>query len=934
MVRSTRASRCGSGGGDRRGGRARVAGVAVVALVALVSTATVSSVAAAQETAGQDEVRIVARLLANEKVEFGLQQRQADDSWGDRRLPRVRFFPADASVGRWLSSSPITVRIAAADAAARDAEVRIVARLLANGKIEFGLQPRQADDSWGDRQLPRVRFFPTGARVGRWLSSSPLTVTGARPAPETAAAAQPAGPLVLPLGVLPPAPGSCGGGSYDVPVPITDVVRGSASPAWRPDCAEIAYQQHVDLLAMRPDGEHLRDLWLYWTEDYTAQGAGGQPSWSPDGTRIAFAAENIGSDDPYWARHIWVMDADGSNATQLTRGREWDNTPSWSPNGSRIAFSRHSDDDTYVVIIDADGSNETPLTAGSTRELYPSWSPDGADIAFVAEGGQLVLMAPDGSNQRVIVTSNAFEEITLLDRMSWSPDSSQIAYTRHHDGCSSIVVMNADGTEPRRLTFLPGDSRHPAWSPDGELILFTNTPYQGYSRLFIVSAHAGSQERLDEPCAENSRYEPNQDLVVDEYWQVGIPEGLPPTSARDCRPPRQPGYASAGFPRPTRAPSVGTLRVAVLFVDFPDAAAPYSTRIEAGEEDNSSQGGSSYGNLASIGNYLEAASYGKLDIELIPLHRWLRARHSLIDFLFDPSLEFLEGAVTEAISVEAIELAAEEMDFSEIDVVMTVMPSAYFRGGRAAGVVQLDDKLLPTFQIGVLPWGTPNDTALGWGLHAPHELAHVLGLNDLYPSQQGGYQGEFARPYPPDGMGWVRVEAGLMGLQGNYLAPLSFTQGTNHQSPSEMLAWSRWQLGWLEPEQVRCITDLPATVTLTPIHQPGSGVAMAAIPVGDTELIVIESRRGLGWGGNQLTNYDTNSRNSGNVSGGVFVYTVDSSLTELPIRFATDDGGGVLAQSPALPPGTSITVKGHTITVIDDTDNSHTIQISQTAPGS
>ena len=176
MVRSTRALRCGNGGGDRRVCRARVVGVAVVALVALVSTATVSSVAAAQETAGQDEVRIVARLLANEKVEFGLQQRQADDSWGDRRLPRVRFFPADASVGRWLSSSPITVRIAAADAAARDVEVRIVARLLANGKIEFGLQQRQADDSWGDRQLPRVRFFPTGARVGRWLSSSPLTV--------------------------------------------------------------------------------------------------------------------------------------------------------------------------------------------------------------------------------------------------------------------------------------------------------------------------------------------------------------------------------------------------------------------------------------------------------------------------------------------------------------------------------------------------------------------------------------------------------------------------------------------------------------------------------------------------------------------------------------------------------------------------------------
>ena len=61
--------------------------------------------------------------------------------------------------------------------------MRIVARKLESGRIEFGLQQRQSDNTWGDRRLPRVRFFPTTATVGNWLASSPLTLT----APQTAA---------------------------------------------------------------------------------------------------------------------------------------------------------------------------------------------------------------------------------------------------------------------------------------------------------------------------------------------------------------------------------------------------------------------------------------------------------------------------------------------------------------------------------------------------------------------------------------------------------------------------------------------------------------------------------------------------------------------------------------------------------------------------
>ena len=621
-------------------------------------------------------------------------------------------------------------------------------------------------------------------------------------------------------------------------MPVTGLLGGNKSPSWRSDCAEIAYVQNAGVSVMKSDGEHLRDLYRYEPGGSVAAGAANWTAWSPDGTRLALAVENSGSGDPYWARHIWVVEADGSNMVQLTSGPDWDNSPAWSPDGNQIVFQRvFSEGGRQIVTIDVDGSNETPLTADSTEKYVPSWSPDGADIGYVTDG-QLALMAPDGSNKRVIVASHAVGG--LLGGMSWSPDSSQIAYTRDLGECTGIVVINADGTDERRITYLPGDSRQPAWSPDGELFLFENSIAQGTGQIYIVSVHGGSRDGLKEGCAQVERYEPNQDVAAPYDWQSRLPPEAAPASALECRPPNPwPGYVSAGFPRPTWVPSVGKLRIAVLFVDFPDGVADYSTRVEA-EHFHSTFGRT---NFVAIEEYLETASYGKLDVELVPLHGWLRARHSLAAFLTDLGHEALKGVVSEDISVEAVELVLAEMDFSEIDVVVTVLPSAYFFSGRFAGALQISDKLIPTVQIGLLPRVVSYDTALDWGILGAHELAHVLGLTDLYPKNQSGYQGIFDIPYPPADMQWVWVEAGLMGLEGHYLAPESATRGFNYQAPIAMLAWSRWQLGWLEPAQIRCIVEPSATVTLTAIDQPGDGVAMIAVPVGETEVIVIESRR-------------------------------------------------------------------------------------------
>ena len=142
------------------------------------SSSTESAAAELDAVSDSADVRIVARRLSNGKIEFGLEQRQSDDSWAGRRLPRARLFPATAAAGRWLVSTPITVSVApTADSFAGDVQVRLIARRLQDGRVEFALQER-ANGSWSDRMLPTRRYFLLTATTNRWLASSTLTLDG------------------------------------------------------------------------------------------------------------------------------------------------------------------------------------------------------------------------------------------------------------------------------------------------------------------------------------------------------------------------------------------------------------------------------------------------------------------------------------------------------------------------------------------------------------------------------------------------------------------------------------------------------------------------------------------------------------------------------------------------------------------------------------
>jgi Tol biopolymer transport system component len=93
------------------------------------------------------------------------------------------------------------------------------------------------------------------------------------------------------------------------------------------------------------------------------------PSWSPDGTKIAFMSSR---DENF---EIYVMNADGTNPVNLTNHPGSDEHPSWSPDGTKIAFDSRRGNNGEIYVMNADGTHPVRLTSNRVSDSSPSWSP-------------------------------------------------------------------------------------------------------------------------------------------------------------------------------------------------------------------------------------------------------------------------------------------------------------------------------------------------------------------------------------------------------------------------------------------------------------------------------------------------------------------------------------------------------------------------------
>lgn len=279
----------------------------------------------------------------------------------------------------------------------------------------------------------------------------------------------------------------------------------SRGATWSPDGKQIVFDSNRDgiqeIYIMNSDGSNVKRLTYTKTAKYL-------PSISSDGKKVLFMSYSDSEEA------VYVMNIDGNELRKLTDENSRNGDPDWSSDSKQIVFhSDRDEEEPEIYVMDADGTNVKRLTRNKFRDYVPRWSPDGTMISFntTRDGNrEIYLMSSDGTNQRN-VTNDPLSNMVH----NWSPDSKKIIFyafslqSAHlkntnlsKDEKSALVrttaeifVTDLDGRNRIQLTHNYFWDQGPVFSPDGSKILFESCR-SGNRETYVMDADGSNVKRL------------------------------------------------------------------------------------------------------------------------------------------------------------------------------------------------------------------------------------------------------------------------------------------------------------------------------------------------------------------------------------------------------------------------------------------------------
>jgi TolB protein len=235
---------------------------------------------------------------------------------------------------------------------------------------------------------------------------------------------------------------------------------------------------HYDIYSVAPGGGDLVNLTGALTNPEGPPDAAVEPSVSADGSKIVFGVDSQATAE------IWVINADGSGAKQLTDDELLDQAPAISPDGSRIIWNQHSPvamfTDRDLWTMGSDGSGQQLFYDGANEERSSQFTPDGQTVVIASETGDYDIRKVPATLEGLPLTTSvgiADEDDQLTYEPTVSPDGGQVAFMQVPTATPfapfDIYGVSIEGGTPVPLFDSSGSERDPSYSPDGTKMVFS-----------------------------------------------------------------------------------------------------------------------------------------------------------------------------------------------------------------------------------------------------------------------------------------------------------------------------------------------------------------------------------------------------------------------------------------------------------------------------